>query len=226
MMDPKINAVKVLMKTFGITVEDLLGEDDLKPQETPAAPSPQKPVAYEPSEDEVVAAVQKYFAGIDGCRKLLQRLNISVTDLQRTEKSVEPAKPSADIKILTDKKSGLCYAQYAGKFIGVVLSAEKTGKFVFAAHNACPTGNKVDIYEAQKMLKEMSDVAGHYWIVPSDAHFMPVKQNFHAINDLLRRYGGDIITYGSVGFLSSTSQANKPSQWNVRFVLPLGRDFI
>ena len=41
-IDPKVNAVKALMKTLGITIEDLLGEDNLKPQGTPSAPSSKK----------------------------------------------------------------------------------------------------------------------------------------------------------------------------------------
>lgn len=121
------------------------------------------------------------------------------------------------IEYRTDNNSGLEYAIHKGKVLGVVLSGNGTGSFIFALKNF---GQNVKIGEARKIAAKQGTIDGKEWIVPSDNHFLAVKaQGLEKVNSLLAHLGGDKL--GPRGLLSTTSQHNMPLNWDVRFVMEI-----
>lgn len=124
----------------------------------------------------------------------------------------QPASPIVSVSV----DSGLAYAKYKDKAIGVILSAPRLGHFVLALNDAAAD---VEIDAAEREAREMPKIGQYRWSVPADAHFKAYVEKRSAVDALLCELGGTSLA--SMPYLSATSQANKPRHWRVRFILPL-----
>ncbi len=134
---------------------------------------------------------------------------------QNTSQTPTPSAKEA-IKFYTTR-NGMTYANHDDKVLGLVFQLRSGKKFVLSSKEY---RQSMDINETQKMLRDMPAVGGRKWIVPGDEHFMAVQNaGLSMVNDAFCEIGGARIA--DKAYLSATSQANRPSSWYVRLILPL-----
>ena len=131
-------------------------------------------------------------------------------------KSKSQTSPSCKmLRFATHGATGLDYALYGSDVIGPVIKSERF-RYVLALKNIAAN---LTIDQAQELAHNQESVGDLDWIVPNDDHFKAMIGNLSKINHFLENFGGDKIT--TTPFLSTSYQGNKPSKWNVRFILPL-----
>lgn len=124
---------------------------------------------------------------------------------------------SKPLQIFDDAESKMSFAKCENETIGVLINSPKVGSFILALKDYA---QNLDFEQTTAKIANLPAVNGKKWIVPSDEHFRALSGKFRQLNDLLDRLNGNVI-YTRGAYLSSTSQANKPSSWHVRLVLPL-----
>lgn len=130
--------------------------------------------------------------------------------------AVAPLRRSAEITY-SRTSNGSMYAKYNGKILGLVLSLSLGGDFVLALYDH---GHKIEIQQAKEEAANVSAPTGKRWIVPTDTHFNAIRRyGVEKVNNALKELHGDLIRQQA--YLSATSQANRPENWVVRFILPL-----
>lgn len=201
-MDRKIKAVVDLMQTLGVSIDDVV-----------------KAVLAEKSNELNLCNMDTKIKAVFNS---MQTLGINIDDMVDAVLD-EMRDKNTSRPVLTEKieygttRTGLTYATYKGKVLGLVFCGGSTGRFVLAMHhNSYNRCYAVAKHEAEAL----PPVAGKKWIVPSDAHFMSIKnEGVSRVKEALREIGSDEIRREA--YLSSTSQGNQPRYWAVRFVLPL-----
>ncbi len=144
---------------------------------------------------------------------LMQTLGVTLDDVKA---ALQTTAPSAEEIEYGKTQNGMTYAKYQGKTLGVVFY-QGNDAYVLSLRN---NGKDIEYARAQKLATERSAPKGKCWIVPSDEHWRAIASAINKINSALCELDGDEIDR-SIGYLSSTSQANRPRYWNVRFILPL-----
>ena len=193
-LNEKIKSLKAMMNSFGITLNDIVDNDELL----------------------ALLRLRLYNGKISKQDMLNIVNNLSENQLEQ-KPEVPPMQADAEmLKFATHGATGLCYALCGGKVVGPVIEARGL-KFVLDLKNCA---SNLTLEEAEKFTRQKGNVGGMSWIVPSDDHFYALQKIGAAkLNSFLEAYGGD--TINAPPFLSTTSQANQPRQWNVRLVLPL-----
>lgn len=190
----KIKSLKAMMYSFGITLNDIVDNDEL-----------------------LALLRLRLYNGKISKQDTLNIVN-NLSENQFEQKPEVPLQPAVRemLKFATHGATGLLYALCDDKVIGPVIEANGL-KFVLDLKNS--TCN-LTLDEAEKLTKQKGNIGGISWIVPGDNHFYAMQKIGAAkLNSFLEAYGGD--TINATPFLSTTSQANQPKQWNVRLVLPL-----
>ncbi|MCM1324692.1 MAG: hypothetical protein NC218_11270 [Acetobacter sp.] len=215
-MNTNVKAIINLMQTLGVTLEELISSLPSKDvgealQTCIANDSINLQTLFSP-ESEAFEKLVEFVAGEDfGTppkipEKVTKQIEYAVTSNGMTYAKYE------------GKVLGLVFNSSSdGKFLGLVFNSSSNGKFIFALRN---NGYNKPIKIAREEAEGLPKVAGRKWCVPSDSHFKAIREyGVSKVNNALKELRGDEI--GNLGFLSSTSQANQPSRWCVRFVLPL-----
>lgn len=203
-MNTNVKAVVNLMQTLGVTLEDVKKEF--------TADSSTEKFDVAAIQDAIVSGklkIREIFSQKRGLRDMLVEY-IASSDFSA---SLDAPKTKGTCEIERNKtRNGMTYISYNGVTIGLVFD-----NFVLALRNQA---QNIKLKEAQQIAASLFTPTGKKWIVPSDTHWKTVSQTgLNKVNDALKELGGDIID--RTGFLSSTSQANRPWRWNVRFILPL-----
>lgn len=190
----KIDSLKVMMKSFGISPGDVMDNNEL-----------------------LELLKTKMINGEISEQKVLGIIN----DLPKSRPASAPSAQTKSstlrmLRFATHGASGLRYALHGSSVIGPVIEARGL-KFVLDLKNcAC----NLTFEEAKEVAEQKETVNGISWIIPGDEHFYAILGFGTAkVNNFLEAFGGDKIT--NTPFLSATSQANRPSKWNVRLILPL-----
>ena len=143
---------------------------------------------------------------------LMQTLGVTLKELEK-ELMSQPKKDEITYGFTSYRRE---YAKYRGKVLGLVFRSSK-GDFILSLHS---NGRNIEIFDAEKQAYDMEAPAGKHWEVPEDWHFRTIiDMNLTDTNQSLKELGGDMMQ--SKAYLSATSQHNRPSSWEVRFILPL-----
>lgn len=222
-MNTNVKAVVNLMQTLGVTL------DEVKQAMPPAATTSDLAGSIRKAIEDGKVEIKDIFSKKSlALNKLLEY--VASDDFPAAVKAEEDdefpcgedyvpstTQPPADKIEYGKTGNGMTYAMYNGKVLGLVLNKDWDG-FVLSLYN---NGRNVEITQAQKLASSMPAPKGKTWIVPSDVHWRAVaSQGFERVNAALRELWGDPLERSS-GYLSSTSQANRPARWLVRFVLPI-----
>ena len=188
----KIVSVKSVMKAMNVSMDDLLGNDELL-----------NLLGNRILSDKLEKS------------KVLQFLN-EMPDSEPEKPSAQRGSQTCKMfHFATHGATGLEYALNGGEVIGPVIKG-KAFRYVLALKNIA---QNLTIDEAEKLAGLQESVAQMHWIVPNDDHFKAIVGNLTKINRFLEAFGGDKI--GNTPFLSASFQSNKPQNWNVRLILPL-----
>lgn len=186
----KIESVKAVMKTLEVSLNDLVGNEEL-----------------------IELIRTKIIKGTLKKSDVVNLLN-ELPDFKPRSKS--KAIPSCKmLRFATHGTTGLEYALYGGDVIGPIVKGDRF-RYVLALKNIAVN---LTIDQAQELARNQESIGNLDWIVPNDDHFKAMIGNLSRINSFLEAHGGDKIT--TTPFLSASYQGNKPSKWNVRFILPL-----
>ncbi len=209
-METNVKAIINLMLTLEVSLEDVT-----KALLNPSSTTPLTASEIQEAIENGSVSLDTIFPAQSEAWNMLVDFIASDSFLAGFPKDIAP--PVTEDKIdYAYTKCGLEYALYNGDILGIVIRAQSL-HFVLALHNY---GQNLDIRQAREKVERLPEVAGKKWIVPSDANFLCLHAiGLKRVNEALRELKGDGI--GGMPFLSSTSQANPPRYWHVRFVLPL-----
>ena len=166
----------------------------------------------------VINLMQTLGVTLDEVKKALPSAAITNNESPCGEDDVPSTTSPPSGEIEYDRTSnGMKYATYKGKVLGLVFNEDRDG-FILSLNN---NGQDVEINEAQKQASKLSAPAGKRWIVPEDKHWLEVRNaGVERVNTALWELGGKPLDC-SKGYLSATSQSNRPRHWNVRFIMPI-----
>lgn len=157
---------------------------------------------------------------------LMETLEVSLEDVAkelgmtvctRGSDELKSAEPPKDVLRYERISRGFTSVIYNGEIIGLLISGSSAGTFILAR---CDYARNMDFYHTKCRLEREKPVAGRRWEVPEDRHFNALEvMGIKSINSALREIKGDEIKQHT--YLSATSQANQPSSWIVRLIIPL-----
>lgn len=200
-MNTNVKAVINLMQTLGVTLEDLLNELPVEK----VLENIRKKI-----ENDSINMSVLFSSDSKAFDKLIKFIGGKDFGTPLTE--IKPETKEKNKIVYNKTRNGITYASYNGIAFGLVIEG-----FILALRNQA---KNVKIDKAKQIAASLFAPEGKQWIIPYDAHWRAVSHiGMDRVNNALRELNGDIID--RTGFLSSTSQANQPSMWYVRFILPL-----